>query len=64
LSWTSIRRRLFQRRYQSGRHAVQYATPIRELEGYFGRHGFRLVARLPEMRFFHSLWLAIFERRP
>ncbi|HOD80475.1 MAG: putative methyltransferase YcgJ [Planctomycetes bacterium ADurb.Bin126] len=63
LSWTSLRRRLLKARYQHGRHAVQYATSVRELEGYFREHGFSLTACLPEMRFFHSLWLAVFERR-
>lgn len=61
-SWTSLRRWLLTSRYRAGGHAVQYATPVREVQGYFGEHGFRLVARLPEMRFFHSLWLAVFER--
>ena len=63
LSWTSLRRRLFRTRYESRRHAVQYATPAREVEGYFREHGFALVRRLAETRFFHSLWLAVFERR-
>lgn len=46
-----------------GKAPKRHATALGELEGYFGRCGFRLVADLARWRLVHSLHLSVWERK-
>lgn len=59
-SVTSMKRALRSR--LGGRRSAQYATPLKEVAGYFAAHGFRLVHDCAQRPLFHTLHLAIFER--
>jgi SAM-dependent methyltransferase len=52
----SVRRKL------SGKDKDRFATSLAEVEGYFRQAGFGLVEDFAQMRVFHTLHLAVFQR--
>ena len=44
------------------KYSVQNITPLTEIQGYFKRHGYRLVKDFAQAKFIHSLHLAVFAR--
>ncbi len=61
LSWTSAQRRL--RSMFGGKQSTRHATWLREVNGYFDRHGYRLVQDHAQLPLVRTLHLARFERR-
>jgi len=59
-SVTSLRRRL--RAARRGRVSGKHSTSLREVEGYFGAAGFRLVQDFARLPLIHTLHLAVFQR--
>lgn len=45
-----------------GRRSSKYSTPLSEVASYFREFGFRLVKDFAQLRFLHTLHLAVFER--
>lgn len=60
-SATCIRRKLLKKRY--AKRSQQYATSLSEVKSYFAPHGYQLVKDFAQMRLFHSLHLAVFEKQ-
>lgn len=44
------------------KYSVQNITPLPEIQGYFKRHGYRLVKDFAQAQFIHSLHLAVFAK--
>jgi len=59
-SVTSIKRKMTAA--MGGKRSQKHATSLREVEGYFGKSGFRLVKNFARMPIIHTLHLAVFER--
>jgi len=59
-SVTSIKRKMTAA--LGGKRSQKHSTSLREIEGYFGRAGFRLVKNFARLPFVHTLHLAVFER--
>lgn len=60
MSFTSWRRRLVAA--LGGKRSQKHATSLAEVQGYFGKAGFRLVRDFAQCPLFHTLHLALFER--
>jgi SAM-dependent methyltransferase len=50
------------RRKLSGKDRDRFATPLREVESYFHKAGFRLVKDFAQLALIHTLHVAVFER--
>jgi 2-polyprenyl-3-methyl-5-hydroxy-6-metoxy-1,4-benzoquinol methylase len=59
-SYTSLQRRW--RAATGGRITDKHATPLNEIRKYFAKAGFRLVKDFAQLRFIHTLHLAVFRR--
>ena len=59
-SYTSSQRLL--KKKLGTKYSVQNITPLTEIQGYFKRHGYKLVKDFARAQFIHSLHLAVFVR--
>ncbi len=60
-STTALKQRVKSSLFDSPR--TKHPTSLSEVRGYFRMHGFQLVRDFAQMPFFHTLHLAVFERR-
>ena len=60
LSVTSVKRSIG--KALGGKRPQKHATSLREIAGYFGQSGFRLVKNFARVPILHTLHLAVFER--
>lgn len=61
LSLTSLKRGLQHRLL--GKPRTKFHTPLSELRGYFEPHGFQFVKDFAQLRYVHTLHLALFEQK-
>jgi len=60
VSVTSVKRKI--RAALGGKKSDKHATPLSEVEGYFGKAGFKLVKDFAQLPLVHTMHLALFER--
>jgi ubiquinone/menaquinone biosynthesis C-methylase UbiE len=60
LSYTSVYRKV--RAALGGKKPRKWATSLKEIEGYFAAHGFKLVKDFSQLPLVHTLHVALFER--